>query len=124
MNGRFSDYLYIALTLVLTIYGQLALKWRIRDVGPLPAEVLDKVRFLVLLVFDPVIFSTFVAAFLASLAWMAAMTQFELSFAYPFMSLAFVIVMILSLFLFREAPAWNKIVGTLIIMAGLYVITR
>jgi multidrug transporter EmrE-like cation transporter len=55
---------------------------------------------------------------------MAAMTQFELSFAYPFMSLAFVVVMILSIMFLGEQLTWTKIAGTLIIITGLFVITR
>jgi len=52
------------------------------------------------------------------------MTQFELSFAYPFMSLAFVIVMVLSIMFFGEQLTWTKIAGTLIIVGGLFVLTR
>jgi drug/metabolite transporter (DMT)-like permease len=63
-------------------------------------------------------------AFLASLCWMAAMTQFELSFAYPFMSLAFVLVLILSTVIFHEQVTWTKVAGTLIIISGLVVLTR
>jgi len=43
--------------------------------------------------FDPLIFSGFASAFIASFFWMAAMTKFELSYAYPFMSRVFVLVL-------------------------------
>lgn len=71
------DYLYIVATIVFTVYGQVILKWRIGKLGALPPEALAKLKFLVMLLFDPAIFSGFAAAFLASLAWMAAMTRFE-----------------------------------------------
>ena len=61
-----------------------------------PAGVGGGLRHLLWLLIDPVIFSTFVAAFFASLAWMAAMTRFELSYAYPFTSLNFAAVLLLS----------------------------
>src|SRR5450755_2143910 len=102
MSARFSDYLYIVATIGFTAYGQLILKWRIRDFGVLPTEPLEKLKFLFLLLFDPAIFSAFAAAFLASLAWMAAMTKFDLSHAYPFMSLTFVVVLLLSGWLLSE----------------------
>lgn len=38
--------------------------------------------------FSPIVFSGFVSAFMAFLFWMAAMTKFEITVAYPFMSLA------------------------------------
>jgi len=48
---------------------------RIGAYGALPTNFDEKLRFLVRLLFDPLIFSGFAAAFLASFAWMAAMTK-------------------------------------------------
>jgi drug/metabolite transporter (DMT)-like permease len=124
MNARVVDYLYIALTVALTVYGQFILKWRIRDFGPLPADGFDKIRFLVLLVFDPAIFSGFVAAFLASLAWMAAMTRFDLSHAYPFTSLSFVIVLLLGGWLLDEPLTPYKVIGVGLIVLGTAIAAR
>ncbi len=124
MNPRFFDYLYIALTIGFTVYGQLILKWRIRDFGPLPADSFEKLRFLLGLLFDPAIFSGFVAAFLASLAWMAVMTKFELSHAYPFMSLNFVAVLLLSGWLLSEPLTIQKLVGIALIVIGTVVAAR
>ena len=124
MSPRFLDYFYIALTIGLSVYGQLILKWRIRDVGPLPADSIEKLKFLVLLVFDPAIFSSFVAAFLASLDWMAAMTCFDLSYAYPFTSLSFVAVLLLSVWLLQEPLSWQKALGVALIVIGTAVASR
>lgn len=124
MNARLVDYSYIALTVVFTVYGQFILKWRIRDFGSLPAEPLEKLRFLVLLVFDPWIFSGFVAAFLASLAWMAAMTRFDLSYAYPFTSLSFVCVLLLGGWFLNEPLTAQKALGVALIVLGTAVAAR
>ena len=124
MPPRSLDYLYIAATIVFTVYGQLILKWRIAKLGPLPAEALNKLRFLVSLLFDLAIFSGFAAAFLASLAWMAAMTRFELSHAYPFMSLNFVIVLLLSGWLLSEPLTPQRLAGVALIVAGTVVAAR
>lgn len=124
MNLRLLDYLYIATTIALTVYGQLILKWRISAFGALPAPPLDKLRFLLLLPFDPIIFSGFAAAFFASLAWMAAMTKFELSQAYPFMSLNFVVVILLSGLILGETVSFQKWAGIALIVAGTIVAAR
>jgi drug/metabolite transporter (DMT)-like permease len=73
---------------------------------------------------DPFILSGFVSAFLASLFWMAAMTKFSLSFAYPFMSSAFVIVMFFSILLFGETLNIYKIIGTGLIVLGIIVLSQ
>src|SRR5882762_4539330 len=121
---RLFDYIYIVATIGLTVYGQLILKWRIVKFGPLPVDTLEKLKFLLLLLFDPAIFSGFAAAFLASLAWMAAMTKFDLSHAYPFMSLTFVLVLVLSGWLLSEPLSVPKVLGVAMIVVGTVVAAR
>lgn len=120
-----TGYLYIAGCVFFTVYGQLILKWRMNMQDPLPAGLVDKVIQLVKLVlFDPFILSGFVSAFLASLFWMAAMTKFSLSFSYPFMSSALVIVMFFSVFLFGETLNLYKLAGTGLIVAGIVLLSQ
>lgn len=122
--NRHLDYLYILATIGFTVYGQLILKWRIAQFGALPTEFLGKLKFLLVLLFDPAIFSGFAAAFLASLAWMAAMTKFDLSHAYPFMSLNFVVVLVLSGWLLSEPLSIQKVVGVGLIIIGTVIAAR
>ncbi|MDY0121166.1 MAG: hypothetical protein RBR54_04415 [Sulfurimonas sp.] len=117
-------YFYILGTIFFTVYGQLILKWRISNYGVLPTETYDKVVFLFKFLFDPYIFSGFASAFVASFFWMAVMTKFELSFAYPFMSGAFVLVFILSVFFFNEVVTWQKILGLSFIVLGIFISSR
>lgn len=117
-------YFYIFLTILLTVYGQIILKWRLNQLDALPEMFTAKLVFLLKAVFDPYIFSSFFSAFLASLAWMAALKEFELSKAYPFMSLAFVCVLILSYWLFEETMSAQKIVGSMLIIVGIYLVSK
>lgn len=114
-------YFYIFGTIVFTVYGQIMLKWRIDKFGDLPPELYDKMIFVFRLLLDPLILSGFMSAFVASLFWMAAMTKFDISFAYPFMSFAFVLVFILSVFLFGEPITVQKIIGLGLIVLGIIV---
>lgn len=116
-------YLYILLTVLLTSYGQLVLKWRMNQYEGMPELLIDKVIYFVRLFKDVYILSSFAAAFIASLTWMAALTKFELSFAYPFMSLSFVMVLIASYFLLNEGLSMNKLVGVLLIVTGIVIIS-
>ena len=102
----------------------MIIKWRILKYGALPANFLEKITFLFKLLMDPFILSGFLSAFIASLFWMAAMTKFDISFAYPFMSLAFVFVLVLSWLLFGEQMSVPKIVGLTLIIAGIIVSSR
>lgn len=112
------SYLYIALTIALTVFGQIAIKMQVLQAGALPAGGPEKLAFLIKLLLNPWIIAAFAAAFLASISWMGAMTKFPLSYAYPFMSLNFVIVLMLGAWLFNEPLSITKIVGVLLICAG------
>ena len=119
-------FTYIAGCVFFTVYGQLILKWRMNlQTESLPTELSEKIIFLIkLILFDPFILSGLFSAFLASLFWMAAMTKFSISFAYPFMSSAFVIVMFFSVVLFGETLNIYKVAGTGLIVAGIIVLSQ
>ena len=124
MTSKLIDYLYILATIVLTAYGQVILKWRIRDFDPMPSEWGAKLGFLLSLLIDPLIFSGFAAAFLAGLAWMAAVSRFDLSHAYPFLSLNFAIVLFVSVLLLGESITWQKVAGVTLIVLGTVVASQ
>ncbi len=114
-------YLYIGFTILFTVYGQMVLKWQVGLAGPLPDASVEKVTFLLRLLLNPWVFSGFCAAFLASLAWMAAMTRFQLGYAYPFMSLNFVLVLGLSAWIFQEPVSIAKVIGITLVVLGIIV---
>ena len=120
-----NPYFYIFFTLLFTVYGQLILKWRLSNLKLiLPELVTDKLIYLIKLVLDPFIFSGFIAAFIASLFWMAAMTKFEITYAYPFMSLAPALVFLLGVFVLNESFTLGKVIGLIIIMLGIFITVK
>lgn len=119
-------YLYIFATIFFTVYGQLILKWRIAKLAfALPeGDLMSKFLALIRLIFDPFIFSGFVSAFIASMFWMAAMTKFEITQAYPFMSLAPAIVFILGVWLLNETFTYGKVIGLVLIILGTIITVK
>src|SRR5690349_19617250 len=114
-------HIYIFLPIVLTVYGQLVIKWQVRAAGAFPSEPTDKIWFILRLLLNPWVISCFATAFLSALAWMASMTKFPLSYAYPFMSLSFVFVVTLSAFLFHDSITVPKVIGITLIVAGIII---
>jgi multidrug transporter EmrE-like cation transporter len=117
-------YIYIFGCLLLTVYGQMIVKWQLASSGSFPADATGKLLFLLRLLFNPWIMSSIAAACVAMLCWMAAMTRFELSYAYPLMSLAFVCVLGLSVVSFMNRLRAFKLVGLALIVAGIIVGSR
>ncbi len=114
-------YVYIAGTIFFTVYGQLVIKWQMAQTTGLPAPFMDKIFFLLSMFTNLWVVSAFLSAFLASLCWMAAMTRFDLSFAYPFMSTSFILVLIFSGLFFHEPVNAPKLIGISLIMIGIMV---
>ncbi len=115
------SYFYVLCTILLTVYGQLIIKWQVLEAGSFPENAVEKIWFLFQLLLNPWIISAFLAALLASLTWMAAMTKLQLSHAYPFMSLAFILVMVFSAWLFNEPLTTPKLLGVALVILGLVV---
>ena len=120
-------YLYVIFTILFTVYGQVILKWRISDLnwsldmtGGIGKMIVSYMKFL----FDPLIFSGFISAFIAPVFWMLAMTKFELTYAYPFMALSPALVFIIGIFVLGETFTIGKVLGLLVIMIGIIITVK
>ena len=114
-------YFYVCITIFCTVYGQLVLKWQVNEAGQLPVDLGGKIFFLFKLLLNPWILSGFASAFVAALSWMAAMTKFDLSYAYPFVSFTFVLIVLSGAIFFNEPLTWPKIAGMVLIVGGILV---
>lgn len=117
-------HIFILLTVVLTVVGQLVLKARVDFLtkqNGLDSSLLAKV---VGYFSDGWVLLGFASAFAASAFWMLALSKFDLSYAYPFMSINFVLVAMFSAFVFHEAISLNKFIGLFFIVAGTIISAR
>jgi len=120
-----NPYFYILGTLIFTVYGQIILKWRLSGLKIiLPDGLFDKVFFMIKLLFDPFIFSGLISAFVASMFWMGAMTHFEITKAYPFMSLAPALVFLVGILFLGETFTIGKVIGLALIILGTIVTVK
>lgn len=113
-------YIYIALMLLLTLYGQLVLKWQVAQMGPAPDG--GVVAYVLQLLLSPWVISGLGAAFVASICWMLALTKLELSRAYPFTAAGLVLIFAASAIVFGETLTTGKLVGGGLIVAGICVV--
>ncbi|MDV6188735.1 hypothetical protein RYH75_05570 [Stenotrophomonas geniculata] len=120
----FFPWFMVAATIVLTSYGQLVIKWQASSYQATTAGWLGKLPPVIQLLLQPWVISAFVAAFAASLCWMLAVSRLELSRAYPFMALNFLIVCVAAIPLFGEAFTLSKAIGLATVVAGLIIISQ
>lgn len=122
--SRFIDHLYIFLTVLFTVYSQLVIRWQVSMAGQLPDNAVGKIQFLCTLLLNPWVVTSVVATFFAGISWMLAMTKFEVSYAFPFASLNYVLILAASVFLFNETITSAKVLGTLIVVVGIMVMAK
>ena len=116
-------YLFIFLTIAFTAYGQLIIKQEVNAVEAFPTGI-QMIPFLLKFIWRPWVMSGLIAAVLASFCWIAALSRFELSYAYPFMSLSFFVVVVASFVLYGEQVNLPKLVGLALICLGVVVVSR
>lgn len=122
--SRFINHSYIFLTILFTVYSQLVMRWQVSAAGQLPNDIPGKIRFVMDLLLNPWVITGVIATFFAGVSWMLAMTRFEVSYAFPFVSLNYVLILAASIFLFNESFTITKFVGSLIVIVGIIVIAR
>src|SRR5512137_867524 len=65
------------------------------------------------------------ASYVISVAiWLLVLARVEVSYAYPFLSVGYVVVTVMGYFIFQESLSWIRVVGTSIIIVGVIVLSR
>lgn len=124
MLDRFFDHSYIASTILFTVYSQLIMRWQVQLAGALPGDISGKMYYIAKLLINPWVLSGMLASFLAGVSWMLSMSKFEISYAYPFMSLNYLIVLAAGYMIFSESMSGLKLIGTILVISGLIVISK
>lgn len=115
---------FIFLCILFTVTSQLLMRWRVGMAGPLPSGSADRVQFVASLLLTPWIWVAVACTFLAGVSWMLALTRFELSYAFPFTGASFLLILFAGTMLFNEHVSGTRILGTVIVMLGLFVVVR
>lgn len=118
------NHAYIFSTIVLTVYSQVVMRWQVSLAGSPPSAPEDKLRFVMSLLINPWILSGIVATFLAGVSWMLAMTKFQISYAYPYVSLNYILVIIAGALIFNESISFMKIIGSAVVILGIIIIAK
>lgn len=74
------------------------------------------------IILTPAIFVGFVCFGVSSILWLVVISRWELSYAYPLVSLGYVIAILYGTLLLHEDLTFPKILGCLLILAGMSVL--
>lgn len=85
---------------------------------------MQKFLFVGHLLLKPWVISALIATFLAGISWMMALTKFEISYAFPWTAINFVLVFLMAAVLFGEAINVYKIIGMALVVAGIVLLGK
>ena len=120
-----TNHFYIFLSIAFGVSSQLIIKWKMSSISLDGYQsITDKFLFAFAMLSNPYIVLSIIFTFLSGLSWMIAMTKFEISYAYPFTILGLVFVTTFSVLFFGETVGWQKIVGVLFVIFGIFIISK
>jgi drug/metabolite transporter (DMT)-like permease len=113
-------FLTLLLAICLTVAGELLLKAGMNRVGVFSFqwEVLWRTFT------NGYVLGGFLLIFSGSIFWLSVISRWELSVAYPMLGLSYVITVVASWLFLSEQLTWQKLIGSIIISAGVFLVTR
>ena len=116
--------LYILVSVVLGAAGQILLKKGMGSMGPLTLS-LDGVGGIIWrIATNPYVVVGLLIYVCGTLFWLVALSRVDLSYAYPFASLSYVVMLAASWLLFKEDITTLRLLGTAVVALGVILISR
>ncbi len=108
----------------LNAFAQLALKQGALRISSLPFSIENLVPIAHQIIFSPWIIAGLFAYGLSVVLWILALSRVDVSFAYPLLSIGYVIVAIFGWAVFNETLTPSKIIGIAVIILGVILISK
>jgi multidrug transporter EmrE-like cation transporter len=114
----------ILVCVTLGVCGQLLLKHGMSSDRDEVDQINEVIPRLLRAATSPTVIAGFVLYGLSAALWLIVLTRADLSYAYPLLSIGYVVVVLLSRVLFHEAVTPMRLAGTLVICVGVFLISR
>jgi drug/metabolite transporter (DMT)-like permease len=114
---------YLMLYIAFTVASQLIMRWRVGGAGALAPNA-DRLGFVLNLLAMPWVWVAFASTFLAGVMWMLTLGRLDLTYAFPFTGVTFLIILFAGTLVFGEPVSAGRVIGTLLVVAGLIVVVR
>ena len=117
--------LLILLSITIAVGGQLLLKIGINRIGISDFSSLSSLGgFFLGIVKSPLVLIGLFLYVISAAIWMVILSTVDLSFAYPFLGITYVLILVVSRFVLKEDVNPLRWIGALIITAGVVVLSR
>ena len=114
----------IMLGVLLNAGAQLLLKEGMRRIGFFEFAWTNVVPVGLQVAANPFVLAGIFAYVVSVAVWLLVLSRVEVSFAYPLLSVGYIVNAVAGYYLFQENLSLTRITGILIIIAGVYLVTR
>lgn len=120
-----SVYPLILLSVAISALAQIALKAGMASAS-VQRALADGARLSTVfdVAFNPFVMLGLFLYFSSAAVWLLVLSKVQVSFAYPFVALGFVLTSLLGRLVFHDTFSAGKIAGTLLIIVGVVVLAR
>ncbi len=119
-------YIYIMLfiSIFLGAMGQIFMKLAMNQAGPFPVSQISLwYQYFLKVFFNPNLFLVFLSYGVSILLWLVILSYKDLSWVRPLMSLGYLVTLIYGFF-YGENVNFERILGTFLIILGVFFITK
>lgn len=117
-----SPFLLVIVAICFSVAGELFLKSGMDQIGVFTfakfwstlGRILSNARIL----------TGFASIGIGAIFWLAVLSRVNLSWAYPMLSLGYILVLLFSALILREPVSAVRWIGALVVVAGVFLITR
>jgi len=114
----------IVLTVIINTTGQFVIKTGINNKIGRISFTQEFVPTIYKALTNWVIISGFGLYFISAILWITILSRTQLSWAFPILSLSYVITVLISPIFLNETFSVQRLIGTLVIVFGVYLISR
>ena len=111
---------YVLISVCFNVFGQYSMKQGMQKFGEVTFDNNILATIMKMFLLPNVILGLLFYA-VSTVFWLIALSKIELSVAYPMLSMGYILLMIISYFLLNESITVYKVVGTLLVVAGVTV---
>ena len=115
---------YILIAVLASATGQVLLKKGMTSMGALTITANQLVSILWRIGTNPYVIIGLTIYVCGTLFWLAALSRVDLSYAYPFASLSYVLMLAASWLLFNEDITLVRLMGSMVVGLGVFLISR
>jgi len=114
----------ILLGVLLNAAAQLLLKEGMRRIGHFEFVWANTIPIGLQVAANPFVIGGIFLYVLSVVVWILVLSRVEVSFAYPMLSIGYIVNAVAAYYLFGEDVTLTRITGILVIIAGVWLITR